>query len=108
MLGKREQIDQHEIPGKGGAAHVGGIARTNFTQRQHLPKGLAGSGKPIYEAIGLLSKVPAAVWTGKRGGMQQNTAGTDRERIQLDFSFLSSVCLHATSFRNKLLLDAEC
>lgn len=55
------QVNQQRVAGKGRTAHVGRIAQTDTTQRQHLPEALPAGHQPVDKMVGRWPKVAAAV-----------------------------------------------
>jgi hypothetical protein len=70
------QIDQQDVAGKGGTAHVGRIAGADPAQRQDLPPALTGAHQPVDEVIRTGAQVAAAVRSGQRSGMEQHATHT--------------------------------
>lgn len=57
FIPKRFQSDQKDIAGKSGRAHIRRVSGTDIAQGENLPKGLAGGEKPVYEIIGIPTKI---------------------------------------------------
>ena len=74
LINQRLKTDQQRIPRDAGVSLVGRIAHTRRTQRQYLPELLTAFRKKVGETIGPVAQIPDAPFTGKRGGVKQNTA----------------------------------
>src|SRR5277367_2020022 len=84
QVGRREQplitesfqADQKRIAGKSGEELIWRVAIAGRTQRQHLPKRLAGFSQPIGESVSGRAQITNSKAARKRGRVKQDAAET--------------------------------
>src|SRR5262249_1493267 len=87
-LGEPLQADQQRIARKCGDRGIGGVSVSHWTERQNLPKTLAGRSQKIHELVCGRAEISNASRRRKRGGMQKDS-GDSRKRHVAWFSVVS-------------------